>query len=102
MNNVIKFPGSEEKNQDQHGAGVNPNSTLRNIANGVISAVYIVLVMLWPFIKIILSLNVALQFFKMLFKWNEGPFAAACPFILSFVVLTAMMYFITNWKPKTN
>ncbi|EJA8139895.1 KleE protein [Escherichia coli] len=102
MNNVIKFPGSEEKNQDQHGASVKPNSTLRNVANGVISAVYIVLVMLWPFIKIILCLNVALQFFKMLFKWDEGPFAAACPFVLSFVVLTAMMYFITNWKPKTN
>ncbi|PVZ82656.1 KleE protein [Serratia sp. S1B] len=95
MNNVIKFPGSEEKNQDHH------NSTLRNIANGVISAVYIVLVMFWPFIKIILSLNVVLQFFKMLFKWNESPFAAVCPFILSFVVLTAMMYFITSWKPKT-
>ncbi|EJL7111676.1 KleE protein [Salmonella enterica] len=102
MNNVIKFPGSEDKKQHQLSEGASPNSTLRNIANGVISAVYIVLVMLWPFIKIILSLNVALQFFKMLFKWNEGPFAAAFPFVLSFVVLTAMMYFITNWKPKTS
>lgn len=102
MNNVIKFPGNEEKNHYHHSASVTPSSTLRNIAHGVINALYIVLAMLWPFIKVILSLNVALQFFKMLFKWNEAPFAAAWPFVLSFVVLTAMMYFITNWKPKNN
>nr|WP_274944942.1 KleE stable inheritance protein [Salmonella enterica] len=38
--------------------------------------------------------------FKMMFKWSDGPFAAAWPFVISFFVLAALTYIMATWKPK--
>jgi hypothetical protein len=105
MNNVIKFPGNRDKNQPQNqkasnGAGHVSGGTIRNIAHGAMSALYIVLVMLWTPVRFMLIANVVLQFFKMLFKWHESPFSAAWPFMASFAVLAVLTYIMATWKPK--
>ena len=46
--------------------------------------------------------NVVIQFFKMLFKWSDGPFAAAWPFVTSFLVLATLTYIMATWKPKVS
>lgn len=109
MSNVVKFPRSETKKtpqaqQPQHSgkpAGNEPSSDnmTRNISQGVLSALYIVLITFWTPVKIILALNVVLQAVKMMIHWHESPFAATWPFILSFAVLTGLMYIVATWKP---
>ncbi|EAM5005905.1 KleE protein [Salmonella enterica] len=105
MSNVIKFPRQEEntkqpKQQYQKKPGNASDSTLRNIMHGVIGMVYLVLVILWIPVRFMLIANVVLQFFRMLFKWSDGPFTAAWPFMLSFLVLAALTYIMATWKPK--
>lgn len=104
MTNVIKFPRHEDsKPQEETHQTKNGNasdSTLRNILHGVISAVYLVLVILWIPVRIMLIANVLLQFFRMLFNWSHGPFTAAWPFVISFLLLAALTYIMATWKPK--
>lgn len=77
-------------------------NTVRNILYGVIGAVYMVLVILWIPVRFLLIANVVIQFFKMLFKWSDGPFAAAWPFVTSFLVLATLTYIMATWKPKVS
>jgi hypothetical protein len=105
MTNVIKFPHNQEneKPQDTQAAKATERrsaSTLSNILHGLIGVVYIVLVFLWIPVRFILIANVVLQFFKMFFKWDQGAFSAAYPFVLSFILLAALTYIMATWKPK--
>lgn len=104
MSNVIKFPRHEDSKQQEqlrqdHTVEAS-DSTRRNILHGVIGAVYIVLVILWLPVRIMLIANVLLQFFRMLFNWSHGPFTAAWPFVVSFLVLAGLTYIMATWKPK--
>ena len=35
-------------------------------------------------------------------KWSDGPFAAAWPFVTSFLVLATLTYIMATWKPKVS
>lgn len=59
-------------------------------------------VILWIPVRFLLIANVVIQFFKMLFKWSDGPFAAAWPFVTSFLVLATLTYIMATWKPKVS
>ncbi|EGB4506681.1 KleE protein [Salmonella enterica] len=105
MTNVVKFPRHEDSKQQQdqpvqNTAGHASVSTMRNIMYGLIGAVYMVLVILWIPVRFLLIANVVIQFFKMMFKWSDGPFAAAWPFVISFLVLAVLTYIMATWKPK--
>ncbi|EBT2773831.1 KleE protein [Salmonella enterica] len=105
MTNVVKFPRQEDSKPQQgqpveNAAGQTSGSAMRNIMQGVIGAVYMVLVILWIPVRFLLIANVVIQFFKMMFKWSDGPFAAAWPFVISFFVLAALTYIMATWKPK--
>ncbi|EFL3636758.1 KleE protein [Escherichia coli] len=107
MTNVVKFPRQEDGKPQQgqpveNTAGQTSGSAMRNIMRGVIGAVYIVLVILWIPVRFLLIANVVIQFFKMLFKWSDGPFSAAWPFVISFLVLAALTYIMATWKPKAS
>ncbi|WP_447516954.1 KleE stable inheritance protein, partial [Escherichia coli] len=87
MTNVVKFPRQEDSKPQQgqpveKAAGQTSGSAMRNIMHGVIGAVYMVLVILWIPVRFLLIANVVIQFFKMMFKWSDGPFAAAWPFVI--------------------
>lgn len=105
MTNVIKFPHNQDSEQHhdkpaEKTTGRESVNTLRNIMHGLIGAIYIVLTILWILLRFILITNIVLQFFKMFFKWDNGPFTAAYPFILSFLLLAALTYIMATWKPK--
>ncbi|CAM6479722.1 KleE protein [Shigella sonnei] len=105
MTNVVKFPRQEGSKPQQiraveDVAGPASENTVRNILYGVIGAVYMVLVILWIPVRFLLIANVVIQFFKMLFKWSDGPFAASWPFVTSFLVLATLTYIMATWKPK--
>ncbi|EPG4238240.1 KleE stable inheritance protein [Klebsiella pneumoniae] len=105
MTNVVKFPrqGDSKPQQSQpveNAGGQTSGNAVRNIIHGVIGAVYMVLVILWIPVRFLLIANVVIQFFKMLFKWSDGPFAAAWPFVFSFLVLAALTYIMATWRPK--
>ncbi|HDZ7103000.1 KleE stable inheritance protein [Klebsiella pneumoniae] len=105
MTNVVKFPRQKDSKPQQgqsveNAAGQTSGSAMRNIMHGVIGAVYMVLVILWIPVRFLLIANVVIQFFKMMFKWSDGPFAAAWPFVISFLVLAALTYIMATWKPK--
>lgn len=105
MTNVVKFPRNESHRQKQvqpvkNTVGQASDNTLRNIVHGIIAAVYMVLVILWIPVRFLLIANVIVQFFKMLFKWDQGAFSAAWPFVLSFLILAVLTYIMATWKPK--
>lgn len=104
MTNVVKFPRKEgcklPLGPVQNVAGNASDTTMRNILYGVIGAVYMILIILWIPVRFLLIANVVIQFFKMLFKWSDGPFAAAWPFVISFLVLALLTYIMATWKPK--
>ena len=107
MTNVVKFPRQKGGKPQQiraveDVAGPASENTVRNILYGVIGAVYMVLVILWIPVRFLLIANVVIQFFKMLFKWSDGPFAAAWPFVTSFLVLATLTYIMATWKPKVS
>ncbi|EBM5962827.1 TPA: KleE stable inheritance protein [Salmonella enterica subsp. enterica serovar 16:l,v:-] len=106
MNNVIKFPrnnndGSKQQDkQHQKNTTSAADSTLRNILHGLMGFLYIVLVVLWIPVRFMLIANVLLQFFRMFWNWSHGPFSAAWPFVISFLLLAVCTYIMTTWKPK--
>ncbi|EGG7966742.1 KleE protein [Salmonella enterica] len=107
MTNVVKFPRQEDSKPQQgqsveNAAGQTSGSAMRNIMHGVIGAVYMVLVILWIPVRFLLIANVVIQFFKMMFKWSDGPFTAAWPFVTSFLVLATLTYIMATWKPKVS
>ncbi|MCG5075842.1 hypothetical protein L5014_21110 [Paraburkholderia sp. RG36] len=66
----------------------------------MVKAVWIVTVLLWPFARWIIGIEVGFQFFRMLWYWHTPGVHAGWTFLLHFGVLTALTYFIAFYKPK--
>lgn len=109
MSNIIKFPRNEEfkpvspvpvatVNQDKLDKA---SDTKRNaFVSGILKFVWIAVVLVWPVLKWLVSIEVLFQFIHMLYHWNTSDVYAGWTFLLHFAMLTALTYFVSIYKPK--
>lgn len=57
-------------------------------------------VLIWPVLKWVVSLEVFFQFVRMIYHWNDAGSYAGWVFFAHFLALTALTYFVSNYKPK--
>ena len=67
---------------------------------GVIKTLWVMTILVWPFLRWVAALDVVLQFVRMLWKWDTPGAYAGWTFLLHFGVLTAFTYFVSVYKPK--
>jgi hypothetical protein len=58
------------------------------------------IVLAWPVLKWIFSLEVFFQFVRMICQWNDAGSYAGWAFSGHFLALTALTYFVSIYKPK--
>ena len=66
----------------------------------VVKAVWVVVVLVWPLLKWIVSIDVFFQFIRMVYHWNTPGVFAGWTFLAHFAVLVALTYFVSIYKPK--
>jgi len=95
MTNIINFPKP----------GLSPtrvelNTKKPGMVSAVIKGVWVFTVLFWPFIRFLLSIDCAFQFFRMIYLWNTFGMYAVWTFIIHFAVLTLLTYFVSIYKPN--
>lgn len=70
------------------------------VVSSIVKSVWIVMVLVWPFLRWIVALDVVFQFVKMLWNWHTPGTYSGWNFLLHFGVLTALTYFVSLYKPK--
>ena len=105
MTNIIKFPGKAEAPAEvapEPAAQEKPASAAprRGLFAPVVKAVWVVVVLVWPLLKWIVSIDVFFQFIRMVYHWNTPGVFAGWTFLAHFAVLVALTYFVSIYKPK--
>ena len=107
MSNIIKFPRNEQAEPVapmEAVASVKPvkvsNAKGKAFLAGVLRFVWIAVVLVWPVLKWLVSIEVFFQFLRMVYHWNTPGEYAGWTFLLHFAVLTALTYFVSIYKPK--
>ena len=102
MATIIKFPkqpGTTEK-LDPVLKSPQLKKVKSSFGSGIIKIIWVFGVLVWPFLKWIVSIDCAFQFIRMLYFWNTAGHYAGATFLLHFFILTFLTYFITIYKPK--
>lgn len=97
MSKIIKFPAIAEPPREAKPA---PAPQGGGTLAGIVKTVWVVTVLVWPFLRWIVALDVMFQFVRMLWHWHTPGVHAGWTFLLHFVVLTALTYFVSVYKPK--
>lgn len=104
MKNIIKFPQKNTQPEDSDPVTVNSaencDSRKKSVLDGSLHFVWVVIVLIWPILKWILSLDVFFQMLRMIYHWNTPGVYAGWTFILHFSLLTTLTYFVSFFKPK--
>ena len=110
MSNIIKFPRGEQAEPappvpvPAAAPPVEPatvsNTKGKAFLAGVLRFVWIAVVLVWPVLKWLVSIEVFFQFIRMIYHWNTPGVYAGWTFLLHFAVLTALTYFVSIYKPK--
>ncbi|SDY51820.1 KleE stable inheritance protein [Nitrosomonas halophila] len=109
MSNIIKFPRSEQVepvspvpatsfNQDKLDKVSNTKG--KAYVSGVLRFIWIAVVLVWPVLKWLVSIEVFFQFIRMIYHWNTSGVYAGWTFLLHFVALTTLTYFVSIYKPN--
>jgi hypothetical protein len=104
MTNIIKFPQKNTQPEDSDPATVKPakncDSKKKSIFDRSLHFVWVVVVLIWPILKWLLSLDVFFQMLRMIYHWNTPGIYAGWTFLLHFSALTALTYFVSFFRPK--
>lgn len=109
MANIIKFPRKDARPVKPApapvaAAPVKPAkaSSTRGAAllAGLVRAVWVTTVLVWPVLKWVLSIEVFFQLLRMFYHWDTPGAHAGWTFLAHFAVLTAVTYFVSLYKPK--
>lgn len=105
MSNIIKFPPGDSPPVNDVPLPVEAGKPVaysrgRRIVNVLVRFIWVVTVLVWPFLKWILSIHVFFLFVRMIYHWNTPGEFAGWTFALHFAVLTALTYFVSLYKPK--
>ena len=102
MAKIIKFPKGARTVPPQgqpvdSGPAKEPSRPVNT--GGVMKVVWVATVLLWPWVKWFVVLDVLFQFGRMIYHWNTPGSFAGWTFLLHFGVLTAITYFVSMYKP---
>lgn len=100
MSKIIKFPAIAEPPKATVQAAPAPKAQGGGILAGIVKAAWVVTVLVWPFLRWIVALDVVVQFVRMLWNWHTPGTYPGWNFLLHFAVLTALTYFVSLYKPK--
>ena len=105
MATIIKFPNrsqAEPKQRLPAESELTPTKDLQHpgIAGWALKVLCVVAVLLWPWVRWFVILDVLFQFCRMIYHWNTPGTFADLTFLLHFGVLTAITYFVSTLKPK--
>jgi hypothetical protein len=99
MSKIIKFPTMAEPPKAAKPEPA-PSAQGSGALAGIVKAVWVVTVLLWPFARWIIGIDVAFQAVRMFWYWHTPGVHAGWTFLLHFAVLTALTYFVSLYKPK--
>lgn len=102
MTNIIKFPAVSQPTDEVHKQATSLSFRARIVGLGarIIKVIWVAIVLVWPLLKWIVSIDVSIQAVRMMYYWNTPGMYAAWTFLLHFAVLTGLTYFVSLYKPK--
>jgi hypothetical protein len=102
MTNIINFPRRAKPVIEDVPKAATPAPTpvKAGIGAGVVKAVWVVVVLVWPILKWVVALDCVYHLIRMMYHWNTPGIHAGVTFLLHFAVLTALTYFVSVYKPK--
>lgn len=105
--NIIKFPQKDDQagkqapvpTHDPTRESVKP-TRVKIVLDKTLSFVWVTTVLVWPFVKWVLSIEIFFQMLRMIYHWNTPGVYAGWTFLLHFSVLVALTWFVGVFKPK--
>jgi hypothetical protein len=101
---VVNFPKRPEASK---AANVKRSSTAAawkarkgGIGNVAVKVVWICTVVVWPFLKWVISIDCVFKLIRMLYYWHTPGVHAGATFLLHYSVLILLTYFVRFYKPK--
>ncbi|MFZ3287927.1 MAG: KleE stable inheritance protein [Telluria sp.] len=98
MTNVVKFPGVNVVTSPAVPETVQP--VKKENSPVLLKFVWVVVVLLWPILKWVMSIDCVVQLLRTMYYWNTAGVHAGWTFILHFAALTALTFFVSAYKPK--
>ena len=102
MTKIINFPRRTKPTVEgtPRAATPVPAPVKAGIGSAVVKAVWVVLVLVWPILKWIVSIDCVFQLIRMFYHWDTPGVHAGVTFLLHFAVLTMLTYFVSVYRPK--
>jgi len=99
MTNIVKFLGAKRDVPEQPTEAPAQAATPANDP-ALLKGIWVVTVLLWPFLKWIIALDCVYQVVRMMYHWNTPGVFAGFTFLLHFGAFVALTYFVSLYKPK--
>ena len=99
MTNIVKFPGAKQEPPEQPTEAPR-EAPLPASDPALLKGIWVVTVLLWPFLKWIVALDCVYQMVRMMYHWNTPGSFAGFRFLLHFGGFVALTYFVSLYKPK--
>lgn len=103
MANIINFPrvaqATIENTPPKEMASTSKPAKV-GFRRAILRGFWVVTALVWPLLKWVLSIDCFFQLVRMIYYWDTPGTYAGWTFLGHFVVLTAMTYFVTLYKPK--
>jgi hypothetical protein len=96
MANIIK----SFRRDDPAVKPVNGYNAMGALLSGLVRAVWVTTVLVWPVLKWVLSIEVFFQLLRMFYHWNTPGVHAGWTFLAHFGALATITYFVALYKPK--
>lgn len=102
MTNIINFPRQAKPSIEDAPKAATPVPTpvKAGIGAAVVNAVWVVMVLVWPVLKWIVSIDCVFQLIRMFYHWDTPGVHAGFTFLVHFAVLTILTYFVSVYRPK--
>ncbi|MBX9915536.1 MAG: protein kleE [Pseudomonadaceae bacterium] len=105
MARILKFPGGQEAPKanpvpaEPAPAAIQPPMG-KKIGERLLRGVWIGVVLVWPVLKWVVSIDVFIQMILMFARWDTPGSYAGWTFLAHFAVLTGLTYFVGVYRPK--
>lgn len=105
--NIIKFP-QKGRPAGKQATVPTPDLTRKSVKptrvkivlDKMVSFVWVTIVLVWPFVKWVLSIEIFFQMLRMIYHWNTPGVYAGWTFLLHFSVLVALTWFVDFYRPQ--
>jgi hypothetical protein len=100
MSNIIQFPRREVMPPVQEAPQTNNSAQGIGVVSVIVAGVWVVIVLLWPLLQWIVSLDVLYQLLRTLYYWRTPGVYAGWTLVMHFTALTALTYFVSVYRPQ--